>query len=122
MPLKNQISFLRYIVLTVIHIALSFYYFGDENEFIYLVLFSTFIVNQAFLVFVVKSVVFDKPEDRDNLVILLFFALKFIVLIAGILYGFEYFKGQKLIIIGNYIFQLIILTLSIKRYSKKIKG
>lgn len=121
MQLKKQISFTRYAILTFIHLVAAFYYFGKDNELTLTVIFLAFIVNQLFLIFVVKGAVLDDAESRDNVKIFGFFILKFVALIGGIYYGFEHFVGQKLIIIGNYIFQLIILTLSIKRYSKKIK-
>ena len=121
MQLKNQISFLRYAILTFVHIIVTFYYFGVGNELVLSILFISFFLNHLFLVLVVKGAVLDDAEHRDNAKIFIFFIMKFLVLIGGIYYGYEYFKGQKLIIIGNYIFQLIILTLSIKRNSKKIK-
>ncbi len=121
MQLKNQISFKRYAILTLLHIVASFYYFGKNNELTLSIVFLAFIINQLCLIFVVKGAVLDDAESRDNVKIFGFFIFKFVALIWGIYYGFENFKGQKLIIIGNYIFQLIILTLSIKRYSKKIK-
>jgi hypothetical protein len=121
MQLKNQISFIRYAILTAIHIVASFYYFGKNNELVLSVVFGAFLVNQISLIYVVKGVVLDSAEERSNLRIFLLFALKFLTLAFGVLYGFENFAGNKLIIIGNYIFQLIILALSIKRYSKNIK-
>lgn len=121
MQLKKQISFTRYAILTFIHLVATFYYFGSGNELVLSILFISFFLNHLFLVLVVKGAVLDDAEQRDNVKIFMFFMLKFVVLIGGIYYGYENFKGQKLIIIGNYIFQLIILTLSIKRYSKKIK-
>jgi hypothetical protein len=121
MQLKKQISFTRYAILTFIHLVPTFYYFGKGNELVLSILFISFFLNHLFLVLVVKGAVLDDAAQRDNVKIFLFFMLKFVVLIGGIYYGYENFKGQKLIIIGNYIFQLIILTLSIKRYSKKIK-
>lgn len=122
MQLKKQISFTRYAILTFIHLVATFYYFGSSNELVLSIMFISFFLNHLFLILVVKGAVLDDAEHRDNVKIFLFFMLKFVVLIGGIYYGFENFRGQKLIIIGNYIFQLIILTLSIKRYSKKIKG
>ncbi|MCT4642466.1 MAG: hypothetical protein N4A33_09230 [Bacteriovoracaceae bacterium] len=119
MQLKNQISFARYTVFTLAHIGASFYYFGKNNYLTLSVLFASFLVNQISLIVMIKKMLFVDSDQRDNTGIFILFLIKFLTLVGGIYYGMQFFHGNKLIIIGNYIFQLIILVLSIKRYSKK---
>jgi heme/copper-type cytochrome/quinol oxidase subunit 4 len=118
MQTKNQISFLRYIILTVLHIGLTFKFYGKDSFDVLIIVFVAILINQICL-FVALHELLNKPSDiRDNTKIFILFSSKFIVLAAGLWFGMKNYSGNTLIIIGNYIFQLIILTLSIKRLSK----
>ncbi len=118
MQIKSQISFTRYGILTFLHIIGMFYYFGAGNEIVLSVCFLAYITNQLFLVVAMHKLIFTPSDERDNMLIFILFMSKVLILAAGVWYGVENFKGDQLIIIGNYIFQLIILTLSIKRLGK----
>jgi hypothetical protein len=119
MQLKSQISFLRYAILTALHVGATFYFVQKEDYFSLIIVFLAIIFNQLCLIFATKMMIFTDADKRDNGLIFLLFALKFLTLAGGIYYGFYFFSGNKLVILLNYIFQLKILILSIKRYSKK---
>ena len=119
MQIKDQISITRYAIITFIHLLITFYYFGEGNELVLTVCFSSYFANHIFLFVAMHKLIFTPSDERDNTMILILFSSKLLILAAGVWYGVENFIGNELIIIGNYIFQLIILVLSIKRLSKK---
>ena len=115
MQIKNQISIPRYAVISFFHIVATFYYFGSGNELVLAVCFISYLTNHLCLVIAMHELIFTPSDKRDNTMIFLLFAAKLLVLAFGVWFGVENFVGNELIIIGNYIFQLIILILSIKR-------
>lgn len=115
MQIKTLISLPRYGVITFFHIGITYYKFGVGNELVLAVCFLSYLLNHTFLVVAMHKLVFTEAEHRDNVGILLLFGAKLLILATGIWFGIENFKGNELIITGNYIFQLIILILSIKR-------
>jgi heme/copper-type cytochrome/quinol oxidase subunit 4 len=119
MQIKNQVSITRYIVLSILHLAGTVYYVGPTNINVLLIVFLAIFLNQACLFAAMHKLLNVPSEERDNTGIFLLFTAKLLILVAGLWYGMENFEGNKLIIIGNYIFQLIILSLSIKRLGKK---
>ncbi len=119
MQIKNQISLTRYIVLSFLHLAATVYYVGQGSVNVLLVVFAAIFLNQACLFGAMHKLLNVPSEERDNTGIFILFTAKFLILAAGLWYGMANFDGNKLIIIGNYIFQLIILSLSIKRLGKK---
>jgi hypothetical protein len=118
MQIKNQISFLRYGIFSIIHLAVTLKYFGNEKYGVLLIVFLSILINQLCLFVAMHELMNKSAEERDNTKVFVLFGAKFIILAAGLWYGMQNYGGNTLIIIGNYIFQLIILTLRIKRLGK----
>jgi len=115
MQIKNQINILRYGIISFLHIIATFYYFGNGNELVLSLCFLSYFLNHLCLILALLKILNTTSEERDNLMVFLLFAAKFLILAGGLWYGVKNFNGNDLIIIGNYIIQLIILILSIKR-------
>lgn len=99
--------------LTLINFILSLYLIGT-NQMIYILVFYTgVLLNQWMLVQGVRSMM----SDQQNKSILLI--VKMMILILIFIFAMIFMKDFVLFLTISYIFQLIILILSIKRYKDK---
>jgi len=102
-----------YIPGTLLNILLSLYLIGT-NELIYvLIFFIGILINQWMLLQGVGSMMSEKQNKSMLLV------LKMFVLILIFIFAMIYLEEYVLFLTISYIFQLIILVLSIKRYKEK---
>ena len=118
MPIRKKISFKKYLVLSFVHIGLTYFVVNNFSEYkiILLVFFAT-VLNQWMLVESVESLVQGAVQggDRDTANTVLMFLGKTILLLAALSFG-VHIMGKRIIIpILNYIVQIFILYFSFKR-------
>jgi hypothetical protein len=114
MQLNNKIKTTKYLIGTLINYTLALYFLGFDNYIITTSLFLGFIFNQIFLTLGLLEMFSDKPKKRSAI----YFLLKFILLAIVMVVAMLKMPENIAIITGFYIFQLIILVLSIKRNTK----
>lgn len=118
MQLKNKINLKWYVIGTLVNYCAAIYFLGIENiervAFFLLLL----LLNQYFL-FLFGVTLLRIEKLRFAIPPFVLGLLKFAFLILAFLYGFKYMEKQVLFLLVYYIFQLIILVISIKRVIKK---
>jgi hypothetical protein len=114
MQLRKKIQINKYVLGTLINYSAGLYFLKIENYIIITVLFIGFISNQLFLALGLGNMFSDKPEKRATL----YFILKFLILVIVMIVAMSKMPQNIALITGFYIFQLIILVLSIKRITK----
>lgn len=115
---RSSLRLWIYIPLSILN-ALLIIKFIDTTH--YLLMFSYFLtvqLNQYFLVVVVADMT-GSFENNSLIPTWLMAVTKLLILIAGILVAVHYLPNKVHIIVGIYIFQLIILAISTKRVVKK---
>lgn len=103
-----------YIVLSAISFSGFLFLVGLDSWLPAVVLFGGVILNHYLLVKGVGALVKSKPKSA-------YLVLKMFVLILVFIYAMHSMPEHILLSVFAYIFQLIILALSIKRDNKKIK-
>ena len=121
MLLKENLKIKLYLVLTIINILCANYIIGSSNVVPILTLFVGFVLNQLLLLYGVKKLT-TPSLPSSSIKILIIFVLKFSVLVATMIYALHSIPGQGAYCLLFYIFQLIILVISIKRIPKKLRN
>lgn len=120
MSLKEKISINKYLLGTIVNGIIIFLY-GAKTKYelkIMLLLLMVSMVNQLMLMLGVNLLLFTDPsEKRKNLKIFGLLIGKSVILGGGFYVALQNIPAKMLHCVVIYIFQLIILTLSIKRYS-----
>lgn len=106
-----------FLILTVLNISASVYFLKYQYIDTVLILFICFVLNQFMLVDGARNLLDDEGNKKRSII---FLTLKFFILIFAFWYAMQKTGDYIYIFIGNYIFQLIILGLSIKNDTKKI--
>jgi len=101
-----------YIVLSVLNFLALAYFTGLEYPLQISVFYFGILINQIFLVLGVKALA--KSQKKSFLLV-----VKFFVLAAVFVFAMKTMPDHLILCTLTYIFQLIILTLSIKSDSKK---
>jgi hypothetical protein len=114
MQLRKKIQISKYLIGTLINYSAGLYFLKVENYILITALFFGFVCNQIFLGLGLTNMFSDKPNKRGAL----YFVLKFVVLAIVMIVAMNKIPGNIALITGFYIFQLIILVLSIKRNTK----
>lgn len=120
MFLKNNFDAIKFSLLTILHIAIAFYIFDFQNIEIITFLFIGFISNQLLLIYGVSQLTNSKAQPSASKLIGIFIG-KFIILALAITCALQNLGKNSGYALIFYIFQLIILVISIKRNTKKIK-
>ena len=115
--MKKTINFIPYTILTLINIAACLYLLKFQYIDTIIVLFVCFLANQYMLVDGLKNLIDDDGNKRKSIA---FLVSKLFILVFAFWYAMRNNEAEIYIFIGNYIFQLIILGLSIKSDTKKI--
>lgn len=123
MLLKNKFSYLKYIFGTLLNIGfVAAFYWGNLLVIkTSIVVILTSIVNHVFLLKSISMLLSQTSgkAEKQNFKILIYFILKTITLGLGMFIAMKYIPQHMHMAIILYIFQLIILALSIKRYVVK---
>lgn len=114
MLLRKKIKISQYVIGTLINFSGALYFLGLENWKTLGILFLGFIANQLFLTMALLLMFSGKAKKRAAL----YFVLKFILLAAVMVFAMSKMPENVLFITLFYIFQLIILVISIKRITK----
>lgn len=115
--MTKTINFTTFSILTILNIAASLYFLKFQEVATVLILFTCFVANQFMLVDGAKNLIDDDGNKKRAI---LFLTAKFFVLIFAFWFAMRNNQEHLYIFIGNYIFQLIILGLSIKNDTTKI--
>lgn len=115
--MKKTINFIPYTILTLINIAACLYFLDFKYLVTVAVLFVCFVINQYMLVDGLKNLIDDEGNKKRSII---FLVLKLFILIFAFWYAMQNNEDSIYIFVGNYIFQLIILGLSITSDTKKI--
>jgi hypothetical protein len=118
--LKENLKINQFIALTLANYGFACYLVGVEYSFHLSVLFIGFFVNQVFLLLGVNNILNSGEKKRTKRTMFMFVG-KFFVLVGVIVYALQNMNEKALYSLLFYIFQLIILIISIKRIPKKIK-
>jgi dipeptide/tripeptide permease len=113
----QMINLPLFFILTGLNIFASIYFLKFQYIDTVLILFVCFIANQYMLVDGARNLLDDDGNKKRSII---FLTLKFFILIFAFWYAMQQTENNIYIFIGNYIFQLIILGLSIKNDTKKI--
>lgn len=103
-----------YTLLSLLNLF-GFLYFSEWN-YEFLIIYAGFIINQVFLTLGVKRLL---SEEKKDFRVAIYLTGKFFVLGGVIFWGVTYSTISTKIIVLSYIFQLLILVISITKYSKK---
>jgi hypothetical protein len=114
--MKIKTNILLYSLLTLINLATCFYFVGFGNTGTIIILFVMFILNHYLLVDGAIALLDDNGNKIKGLIYLLG---KFFVLIFAFWFAMRNANDFIYIFIASYIFQLIILSISIKSDTKK---
>ena len=124
MHIKDRLSLTKYYIGSIINIIISLVFVSELRLFPFIVIFHvTIIINQLLLMYLVKLMLFsfdnetDNGSEEDNKVpkLLGLFIGKTIVIGLGFYILYLYIPHHLMPSVATYIFQLLILTLSIKR-------
>lgn len=118
MQIKNKINRKKYLIGTSLNIILISQVFTNPNILVGLVFLMCVIVNQFLLAIVVSDLT---GVDKNYSIMPTWLAgiLKLLVLLCGFYYAMSSTVEKELFLVLIYIFQLIILVLSIKRVVEK---
>ncbi len=118
MLIRKKINFQLYFVLSMLNLLICSYANSREfkNFFFLLILFFTTIVNHFFLARGIELVLRPSPTQKNKGFWISFYFLGKTILLAAVLYYLlTYHRDLVFFLIILYIFQLIILVLSIKK-------
>lgn len=118
MQLKNSVKLTTYIGLTLISYIIAIY--KIQNSLVVSLFYLGIILNQYFLY---KYCLFflGVTENKGKIPTFLYGLMKLVVLVISFVFAMQSVKNIELFLIFIYIFQLIILVLSIKTDILKIK-
>ena len=120
MSLKENLKSNRYIILTTINLLAANLVLGSTNLVPMIILFIGIIANQLLLLIGVKKLTTASSETSSFKIFLIFIA-KFAVLVFTMIYALHMLNNKAFYCLLFYIFQLIILVISIKRIPKKLR-
>ena len=112
MHLRKKIKINKYLFGTVLNFSFALYVLKMNMEVA--ILFLGFILNQIFLTMALQLMFSGEANKRASL----YLVLKFMVLAGVMIYAMSKMPEKNLLITLFYIFQLIILVISIKRNTK----
>lgn len=115
--MTKMINLPLFIILTLGNLFGALYLLKFQEVSTVLILFACFVANQYMLVDGAKNLLDEDGNKKRSIIFLL---LKFVIIIFAFWYAMQKSKENIYIFVGNYIFQLIILGLSIKNDTKKI--
>ena len=117
--IKNSLDISQYLLLTMLSVSGILLFIDPQHYLLMLGFLSAIILNQYFL-FVVVGEMTGIAKNTTHIPTWILAISKFIILIIGVLVAVHKLPNRVHIIVGIYIFQLIILALSTKRIVKKI--
>lgn len=113
--MKKMINIKTLSILTVLNILVSLYFLGSEYIVIVLFFFLCVMANQFMLFEGARNLLEDQGNKKKAII---FLTSKLFILVFAFWCAMHYSEKYIYIFIGNYIFQLIILSLSIKNDTK----
>lgn len=116
--LKNSLYLGRFTILCSLNYILLLSFFNAADYLFISLFYGAILLNHYFLFSVVAAMTGIQTK-RSIFPIWLQAILKFLLLIGAILSAMHKFEDKVHIIVGIYIFQLIILVISTKRIVKK---
>ena len=116
--IKNSFHLLILIPLTLLNFSAVIYFFDSSQLLVMIAYFLAILLNQVFLLIVVYDMT-GMVQNQSIISTGVMALAKFLILAFGILFAVHYIPQQVHIIVGIYIFQLIILVISTKRIVKK---
>jgi len=118
MQLRNNIKLVTYIILTSISYLTALY--NIQNILVISLFYLGIVLNQYFLY---KYCLFflGVTENKGKIPTFLYGLMKLVILVISFVFAMQSVKNIELFLIFIYIFQLIILVLSIKTDILKIK-
>lgn len=120
MPLKENLKIKQYILLTTTNMIGAYLLLGGTKLFPIIVLFFGIIMNQTLLVIGVEKLTAPSKITSSFKLSLIFLA-KFGILVLTMIYALHSLPDKAIYCLLFYIFQLIILVISIKRIAKKLR-
>lgn len=116
--IKNSFHLKILIPLTLINLSSVYFFIDPAQRVLMVAYFMAILLNQIFLLIIVADMT-GIASNHTLLPTWLMALAKFLILAFGILVAVHYIPEKVHIIIGIYIFQLIILVISTKRIVKK---
>lgn len=120
MFLKNNFNLFKFLILTLINWCIAICLIGAELSLVVTILFLGFISNQLLLLYGVNQVTLRNNNTSAFKLIIIFIG-KFLILAGSVVYALSCLEDSAMYALIFYIFQLIILVISIKRIPKKVK-
>lgn len=109
--MKKEINLLPYSALTIVNMAVCSYFLNFELAHIIVILFASFVLNQYMLVVGIRNLLDDDGQKTKSII---FLSGKIFILVGGFWFASRYAEEHIIIFVTNYIFQLLILGISIK--------
>ncbi|MAX67926.1 MAG: hypothetical protein QF441_15180 [Bacteriovoracaceae bacterium] len=118
MQIRNKLKVNWYVFGTMLNILWAIIFLGFEKTPFLLAFILMILLNQYFLAIIVSDM--TGIEKNTSLIpTWMCGALKLLVLVVAFYFGIRLYPASTLFLVGIYIFQLIILVISIKRIVKK---
>lgn len=117
MQVKEKINLTKYSIGTVANALIIIFIASSKPEHIYfqLVVLASSVVNQLMLCGALQFILGNQVVPKKNIKIMGFIIGKSLILLGGFAYATQNMGERVIICVFIYIFQLIILALSIKR-------
>lgn len=114
MHFTKKIKTTKYLFGTILNVLIAIALFKIKDYSVLSILLIGIILNQWMLIMGLFTMLSDKPSFKSAI----YFLMKFIILVSTIIYAMQKMPNNIVFITVFYIFQLIILVLSIKRIGK----
>lgn len=121
---KLKINFLKYFLITGLVTLALIVIIAETRDDVYgiLIVYFAAVANQFMLVKFVREFftanVARRKESIDKLEVAGLFILKIVVLLSGITLGVHFMGSRVIFPVLNYVFQMFILTFSLKKNGK----